>query len=191
MLLSLACEPLDQAGADGSLHSPGIAANGLGREDVSRDPSAGPGGGTGKTIMQEVNFDQALALILHKDPRYHREAYLFVREALDHTQKAIVKEKRVRHVSGQELLVGIRDLALAQFGPMAATVLAEWGVHKCEDFGEVVFNMVEIGLLAKTEKDSRADFAGGYDFQDAFSKPFLPRNKRKSARSAPASSSGN
>jgi uncharacterized repeat protein (TIGR04138 family) len=143
--------------------------------------------------MQEVNFDQALALILHNDPRYHREAYLFVREALDHTQKTVVKEKRgsVRHVSGQELLVGIRDLALAQFGPMAATVLAEWGVHKCEDFGEIVFNMVEIGLLAKTDKDSRADFAGGYDFQDAFRKPFLPRSKRKSARSEPASSSGN
>ena len=143
--------------------------------------------------MQEVNFDQALALILQKDQRYHREAYLFVREALDHTQKTVVKEKRgsVRHVSGQELLVGIRDMALTQFGPMAATVLAEWGIHKCEDFGEIVFNMVEIGLLAKTENDSRADFAGGYDFQDAFRKPFLPRSKRKSTRSAPASSSGN
>lgn len=142
--------------------------------------------------MQEVNFEEALSLILAKDQRYHREAYLFVREALDHTQKSVGKEKHgcLRHVSGQELLEGIRDLALEQFGPMAAMVLAEWGVNRCEDFGEIVFNMVEGGLLAKTEKDSRADFAGGYTFQDAFRKPFLPRSKRNGARPAPVKSSG-
>ena len=140
--------------------------------------------------MQEVNFEEALSLIQARDPRYQREAYLFVREALDHTQKTIGKEKRgcLRHVTGQELLEGVRDLALSQFGPMATTVLAEWGVHRCEDFGEIVFNMVEIGLLAKTEKDSRADFSGGYSFNDAFRKPFLPRANRNEARATSARS---
>ncbi len=130
--------------------------------------------------MQEVSFEEALAEIATKDPRYSRDAYLFVREALDHTQKTIGKDARgrIRHVTGQELLSGIREYALQQFGPMTKTVLEEWGVRRCEDFGEIVFNMVEVRWLAKTERDSRADFEGGYDFDEAFRKPFLPENKR-------------
>jgi uncharacterized repeat protein (TIGR04138 family) len=131
-------------------------------------------------------------LVLAKDARFHRDAYFFVREALDHTQKAIVKDNRgrIRHVSGQELLGGIREFALAQFGPMAMMVLEEWGVHACRDFGDIVFNMVEIGLLAKTEKDSRADFEEGYDFYDAFRRPFLPAAKLPESQPAPTPSSG-
>ena len=104
--------------------------------------------------MHEVSFEEALAKIQAKDPRYHREAYLFVREALDHTQKTIGKDARgrIRHVTGQELLVGIREFALQQFGPMAKTVLEEWGIRCCQDFGEIVFNMIEVGWLAKTEQ---------------------------------------
>jgi len=129
--------------------------------------------------MQEVSFEEALAQIQAKDPRYSRDAYLFVRDALDHTQKAIAKSaRRVRHVSGQELLEGIRDFALREFGPMAKTLFDEWGVRCCADFGEIVFNMIEVGWLAKTEKDSRADFQDGYDFDEAFVKPFLPRSKQ-------------
>ena len=113
--------------------------------------------------MQEINFDEALENILAKDSRYARDAYFFLREALDFTQKLISRENRgtVRHVCGQELLDGIRQYALQQFGPMAVTVFEEWGVKRCEDFGEIVFNMVEIGLLAKTENDGRADFQNG------------------------------
>jgi uncharacterized repeat protein (TIGR04138 family) len=130
--------------------------------------------------MQEVSFEESLARIQAKDPRYHREAYLFVREALDHTQKTIGKDPRgrIRHVTGQELLAGIRDFALQQFGPMAQAVLEAWGIHRCEDFGEIVFNMIDVGWLAKTSKDSRADFANGYDFEEAFRKPFLPQSKQ-------------
>ena len=129
--------------------------------------------------MQEVSFDEGLQKILAKDERYRRDAYLFVREALDYTQKNTPKDSRgrIHHITGQQLLEGIRELALSQFGPMAATVLEEWGVHNCQDFGEIVFNMVEIELLAKQDSDSRADFAGGYEFFDAFRKPFLPANK--------------
>jgi uncharacterized repeat protein (TIGR04138 family) len=129
--------------------------------------------------MQEISFEEALAQVQAKDPRYTRDAYLFVREALDHTQKAIAKSvRRVRHVTGQELLEGIREFALQQFGPMTKTLLAEWGVHCCQDFGEIVFNMIEVSWLAKTEKDSRADFSEGYDFDEAFVKPFLPKSKQ-------------
>jgi uncharacterized repeat protein (TIGR04138 family) len=129
--------------------------------------------------MQEVNFDLGLERILAKDSRYSRDAYFFIREALDFTQKLISRENRdvVRHISGQELLDGIRRYALQQFGPMAITVLEDWGVKRCADFGEIVFNMVDSGLLAKTEKDSREDFQNGYDFADAFQKPYLPQGK--------------
>lgn len=129
--------------------------------------------------MQEVRFEEALEQIVAADSRYHREAYVFVREALDHTQKIVAQNNsdRLRHVTGQELLEGIRQFAIAQFGPMVETVLDEWGIRNCRDFGNIVFNMVEIGLLAKTQSDSREDFNGGYDFHEAFRKPFLPARK--------------
>jgi uncharacterized repeat protein (TIGR04138 family) len=134
--------------------------------------------------MQEINFDETVDLIIAKDTRFARDAYTFVREALDFTQKLAGKENRgaIRHVSGQELLAGIRKFALEQFGPMAATVFDEWGVKSCRDFGEIVFNMVEIGLLAKTEKDTRDDFQNGYNFTDAFQKPFWPQGKLKTEK---------
>jgi uncharacterized repeat protein (TIGR04138 family) len=129
--------------------------------------------------MHEVQFDEALEQIIAKDGRYHGDAYVFVKEALDHTRKHIHrKPKDSMHVTGQQLLAGIREYALEQFGPMTLTVFEEWGIRTGQDFGEIVFNMVEIGLLAKTDKDSRADFAEGYDFQEAFRQPFLPAAKK-------------
>ena len=129
--------------------------------------------------MQEINFDEKVEMILAKDSRYARDAYVFVRESLDFTQKNIGKENKgnVRHITGQELLDGIRQFALNQFGPMVVTVLEEWGVRNCRDFGEIVFNIVEIELLAKTENDNRDDFNNGYDFTDAFRKPFWPPSR--------------
>jgi len=128
--------------------------------------------------MHEVCFEEAVERIRAKDPRYERDAYGFVRDALEHTRKTTGKLLRDRtHVTGQELLAGICEYALGQFGPMTVTVFEEWGIHACPDFGEIVFNMVEVGLLSKTKKDSRADFAGGYDFWEAFRKPFLPSGK--------------
>ena len=251
--------------------------------------------------MHEASFEEeAFEQIRAVDSRYQHDAYLFVQEALNHTQKTIAKDRRgaQKHVTGQELLAGIRDFGLTQFGPMAMAVFEEWGIHACQDFGEIVFNMVEIGgassfsigdirdlqsfasrlkhqsdpvshflwdqlteasrqailtnaaskvlepllvkelnetilnhplyeekrfskvtlssgaksflshelqgvalarlnrllledaypmeitkgagLLAKTERDSRADFKGGYDFCEAFRKPFMPESEQHS-----------
>jgi uncharacterized repeat protein (TIGR04138 family) len=131
--------------------------------------------------MQEVNFDEVVVQIVAGDKRYHQDVYFFLREALDFTQKVISKESRgaSRHVTGQELLDGLRQYALQEFGPMSKMLLEEWGVRNCRDFGNIVFNMVEIGLLAKTDRDSRDDFQQGYDFTDAFCKPFWPAAKIK------------
>jgi len=136
--------------------------------------------------MQEINFDESVELILGSDTRYHRDAYGFMREALDFTQKLVGKENqgKIRHVTGGELLDGMRQYALQQFGPMTTTVFEEWGIRNCQDFGEIVFNMVENGLLAKTEKDSRDDFQNGYDFTEAFRKPFWPAARLKAENKA-------
>jgi uncharacterized repeat protein (TIGR04138 family) len=135
--------------------------------------------------MQEVNFDEILEQILAQDSRFHRDAYFFVRDALQITKRQVHKENREsreeKHVTGQELLEGIRQFALKEYGPMTVTVFEEWGVRNCRDFGEIVFNMVEIRLLAKTEKDTRDDFQIGYDFTDAFRKPFWPAGKLNEA----------
>jgi uncharacterized repeat protein (TIGR04138 family) len=256
--------------------------------------------------MHDVSFGEALDFIQMVDARYHREAYFFIREALDFTQERMKKNRRgSHHVTGRELLEGIRELALQKFGPMACMVFQEWGINSCQDFGEVVFNMVELGgphsfarddfkdlpafaaclaqpleplsrflagelsqstlqsltrptadlgenlaadlnriiaggliyekerfavvslsrpakcllgrklagthlarlnrllledaypreivkshgVLAKTEEDSRADFADGYDFHEAFQKPFLPKGKQaKQSETTPAPS---
>lgn len=122
--------------------------------------------------MKTPNPETLLKQILLRDSRYTAEAYFFVREALDHTVRRLDKP---RHISGQELLGGIRDYTLEQFGPMSKRVLFECGIHECIDFGHIVFNLVNEGLLGKTDEDSIEDFAGGYDFSEAFEAPYRPK----------------
>lgn len=130
--------------------------------------------------MQAVDFDETIETIVAQDSRYTLEAYYFVREALDYTQKKLVRNKKLQqpqHISGQQLLEGTRQFTVNEYGPMGFTVLAEWGIHRCEDIGELVFNMVDFNLLSKTEEDTRADFSGGFDFREALVWPFLPPSK--------------
>ena len=112
---------------------------------------------------------QTLRKIVEKDPRYPVEAYLFVLEALFCTRKKFKKEK---HVSGQELLEGIKDLALNRYGSTAKMVFNHWGIKKTVDLGDIVFNMVNAKLLSKTEEDSLDDFKDVYDFEDVFIKDY-------------------
>lgn len=129
--------------------------------------------------MSGNNFGEVVASIRNKDTRFDKGAYFFVRQGLDHTIKQLkdAPERASNHVTGPELLSGIREYALEQFGPMAFTLLDHWGVRRCEDFGDIVFNLVDAGVLGKTEHDKREDFAGGYDFQEAFLKPFQPKGR--------------
>lgn len=112
--------------------------------------------------------------ILSEDPRFNEKAYQFVNEAVAYTVDRHCKNGQTRHISGGELLDGIRDLALLKFGPMSLNLLNEWGVYSTMDFGHLVFNMVNKGLLGSQEQDSIEDFRNGYDFQEAFGKPFKP-----------------
>ncbi len=133
------------------------------------------------------DFTEVVDLIRKEDPRFERGAYFFIRQALDHTMKGRkVKESeksepRNHHVTGQELLEGIREFALEQYGPMSMTLFDHWNVRKCADFGDIVFNLVDYGVLGKTDNDTPEDFENGYDFHEAFSKPFLPKKPWKPA----------
>jgi uncharacterized repeat protein (TIGR04138 family) len=136
--------------------------------------------------MQKPSFSESVDEILQTDGRYDRDSYYFVREGLDYTLKMLRKnahtQPALRHVTGQELLEGLRRYALDQFGPMAKTVLAYWGIRRCDDFGEIVFNMVGKGILGRTEQDSREDFKGGYDFDEVFVKPYQPLARAAGSR---------
>jgi len=140
--------------------------------------------------MQTTTFEKALELVQGKDRRYRREAYIFVREALalTHTAFAQAGGARLRQFTGRDLLTGLRELALVQFGPMAITVLEEWGIRSCRDFGEIICNLVQSGVVAGSEVDWRADFAKGFDFDEAFRQPFLPPSKQANAKGVPGGS---
>jgi uncharacterized repeat protein (TIGR04138 family) len=126
--------------------------------------------------MQKIGFAEALDSIVTSDPRYQQDAYIFLRDALDFTtkQQKKIKGTAVRHVNGPELLEGVRQYALKEFGPMVMTVFDSWGIHSCEDVGNMVFNLIAAGIFGKTEEDSIEDFKNVYDFEEAFVNPFAP-----------------
>ena len=142
--------------------------------------------------MQNISIEEAIEQIVKRDPRYPRDAYHFIRESLDFTIKQFKKDATgaERHVSAHELLDGIRLYALQQFGPLARTVLNYWNLYQCEDIGEVVYNMVNTRILKTTEKDSRNDFQGGYNFEETFCKPFEPICKAPRGASSPSTKLG-
>ena len=103
------------------------------------------------------------------------EAYQFLRDGLAHTVSMIhggqLTEEDNRHVSGQQLCIGLRDFAIRQYGLLARTVLAKWGLRSTEDFGRMVFALVDAGLMRKSDEDSLDDFSGVYEFAEAFGDP--------------------
>jgi uncharacterized repeat protein (TIGR04138 family) len=122
-----------------------------------------------------------LAGIVQRDPRYTYEAYEFVFAALNHTQRMlgrVPKDEELLtpgpeyHVSGRELVQGVRDLALREFGLMARVVFRLWGIQSTGDFGEIVFNLVEEKLMSKTDQDSREDFHDVFDLEQALVEGF-------------------
>ncbi|MDD5483076.1 MAG: hypothetical protein PHP98_05435 [Kiritimatiellae bacterium] len=134
--------------------------------------------------MKKIGFSEAVFQIFQEDKRYHAEAYFFVREALDFASKIVKKPDRgpQKHLVAAELLEGIRQYALREYGPMAITVLDFWGIRRCSDFGQIVFNLVNKNILRRTEGDSIHDFDNGYDFETVFCAPYQPACKRKAAK---------
>jgi uncharacterized repeat protein (TIGR04138 family) len=138
-------------------------------------------------MMHHPKLDE----LLRRDPRYPYEAYEFIFAALAHAQKlldrlpnleAIGQEEH--HVTGPELLEGVRDLALREFGLMARTVFRAWGINNTSDFGEIVFNLIEANLMSKTSEDNRLDFHNVYDLDKVLVQDFRIE-AREDAEEAP------
>lgn len=108
--------------------------------------------------------------ITTRDTRYKVNAYSFVMAALEQAMSGMSKPS---HISGRELLAGIRETAIEQFGPMAKEVFNFWGVRTTEDFGNIVFNLIESGLLSKTDNDRIEDFIDIYDFETVFEEEYF------------------
>ena len=134
--------------------------------------------------MAKINFAEVVEQICEKDLRFSIDAYHFVQEGLNHTLKSLKRggQHAHRHVSGQELLSGLREFALKEYGPMSKAVLNEWGIKTTDDFGQIVFNLVNASVLGKNDTDSPSDFKNVFTFDDAFVKPFVPRNVTPAVR---------
>jgi uncharacterized repeat protein (TIGR04138 family) len=136
--------------------------------------------------MAKINFAEVVEQICEKDLRFSTDAYHFVQEGLNHTLKSLKRggQGPHRHVSGQELLHGLREFALKEYGPMSKAVLNEWGIKTTDDIGQIVFNLVNASVLGKNDTDSPSDFKNVFTFDDAFVKPFIPRNVTPHVRKA-------
>ncbi|MCH7790895.1 MAG: hypothetical protein IID31_01255 [Planctomycetes bacterium] len=124
----------------------------------------------------EIDFNE-----IHRKTKYPQEAFAFVQQGLAHTVKLFqrVEEAEIietgessgeHHVNGRQLCEGLRDLALNRYGLLARTVLSRWGVHATDDFGRIVFAMIDAGLMRKSDEDRLEDFASVYEFDKAFPK---------------------
>ncbi|MBI5723163.1 MAG: hypothetical protein HZA50_04335 [Planctomycetes bacterium] len=122
---------------------------------------------TKKKDQPEASMEQ----IIRADGRYPLDAFAFLHEALAKTSKSVHGEQDEtanRHVSGQQLCCGLRDLALERWGPLAKTVLARWNIRGSIDFGNMVYLLIKHNMMRKTDEDSLEDFRNVFDFEDAF-----------------------
>jgi uncharacterized repeat protein (TIGR04138 family) len=129
--------------------------------------------------------------LLCEDRRYKLEAYEFVRLGLSYAQEVLELggeeagpppadgRPRPRHVTGQDLCWALRELAQEQYGRLAKLVLADWGIRSTSDFGEIVYNLIRIGEMSKSDSDRRADFNAVYDFQEALVRQFVITKDRE------------
>ena len=123
--------------------------------------------------QQEVDWNEILSTV-----PYPIEAFAFVREGLNYSVEAVHEDpdslpEDERHISGQQLCLGLRDMAISKYGLLAPVVLEHWQVRRTRDFGRIVFAMIDAGLMTKTPSDSMEDFQGVYDFDEAFSQDML------------------
>ncbi|MEO0452610.1 MAG: Minf_1886 family protein [Verrucomicrobiota bacterium] len=146
--------------------------------------------------MQKHNFDQIVEEICKSDSTYDAAAYAFVREGLDHTLSKMKRQRQSseKHVSGPELLDGLRQYTLEEFGPLGRMVLNDWGIQRCRDFGTIVFKLIEFNVLGRNESDTIDDFTEIYTFEEAFETPFRPKKaltqpKKPRARKSKSTSS--
>lgn len=127
--------------------------------------------------MQPTQFMDAVQAVISRDSRYDVGAYYFLKDALDFTVKRVRESNdgTHRHVSASELILGFRDLALQEFGPMASTLMSEWHIQSCNDIGVMVFLLIEEGAFGKQDSDTPEDFSSVFNLLETLDEPFLPK----------------
>ena len=132
----------------------------------------------------DSDFERAVGEIIRRDPRFDPLAYYFLKESLDFTVKRLSGGLRAkfRHVTGGELLEGFRDHALEQFGPMASTLMEEWGVREAKHVGEMVFHLIDERVFGRQESDRKEDFSNEFDLTESLRRPFLPTRRANRMR---------
>ena len=129
------------------------------------------------SIMNTMEFYTKIEKIRQSDLRYSSDAYEFVNDAVLFAVEKYERRGATKHISARELLDGIRDFALMEFGPMAYEVFTEWGIIDSAAVGNIVFNMIEQGILSSSENDSIDEFQNAVDFKTELRTPFLPNHK--------------
>lgn len=143
--------------------------------------------------MQPTQFMDAVQAISSRDPRYDVGAYFFLKDALDFTVRLAMESNdgKHRHVAASELLIGFRDFAIQEFGPMASTMMSEWGVNSCSDIGTMVFELIEEGVFGKQDSDTPEDFANLFPLIETLDAPFQAKNSAPvAAQECPANGLG-
>ena len=138
-------------------------------------------------VSDQDLLEERIQSVRRRDRRFSRHAYYFVLDALDYTMSRLGKDALTgeeRHVGGRELLLFIQEFAAEQFGPMAPLVFDRWGIHHSEDFGEIVFNLIDAELLSRRPTDSRLDFVDGFDFAATFAQKHRQALDKIAARNA-------
>lgn len=126
--------------------------------------------------MQPTQFTDAVDAISSKQESYDSGAYYFLKDVLDFTVRRAMESNdgKHRHVAASELLIGFRDFAIQEFGPMASTMMTEWGVTTCSDIGSMVFQLIEEGVFGKQDSDTREDFSEIFPLIESLEAPFSP-----------------
>ncbi|MCM8536794.1 MAG: hypothetical protein NE334_12730 [Lentisphaeraceae bacterium] len=129
--------------------------------------------------MHPDELKKAVEEILQRDKRFCEDAYFFMNEAVLFSAEYFSKPEfgNGRHLSGPELLDGIREFTLSEFGTMSFSVLRRWGVQTTLDIGHIIFNLIDARILSASPEDKLGDFNEVYDFHSAFVKPFEPENE--------------
>ena len=122
--------------------------------------------------MSDDFFKQGVRLIMEDDDTYPPEAYEFIRQSVSYAQRKKSQHEESNQVSTAELVLEIKNYALKEYGPMAFYLLKKWSIDSTDDFGNIIYNLIEYKIFGEGDHDQRQDFNNAYNFHDVFMKPY-------------------
>ena len=132
------------------------------------------------------NFSEAVEAIMRDRPQYTREAYDHMIVAMDKTSEQLAKQENGnKHLTAEELFFGFCACAIDEYGPMAHAVLEFWGVRDAKDVGQIVYNLIEVGVFGKQKEDSQEEFDCLPDMKQLLRVAYLPESEQNLEMPAP------